>query len=692
MNAEVEYSFLKLMQGRVDRIFLPDVAVQVLAASHQTTDEGDEADRLEENEEEHEDPWSFLTVKDLLQQLPILPFEEIRMDRATIFREKATGPLRKVTVSGLMTSRQGELSGRLSFQGSSTVSYGLTLAGSSASSWSATLVSHRFQTVPIISYESSAHSIGSHIQIKGKLEVNVRELAPFIALLVPIGPDLEKVTGQITIQWAGTAAPDASLASLWRDSRTRVEGDVRVYLTLPALMGIAKDIAMTYQGTFAGNATEIVWTLTQGSPLAATISNQTVLLPPAFKNAVPRGDQSLRLEHVQPLEGTFYWSESPMRMVVTGPLRLTYGQAPGTLLVELEASYAEWVGWDLSMVEGAYHITGALPQGIAEGMAPYETSVDVQGHLKVKQAKVQGTMLAPSFIRVRGIDHAMAAISNATFQLQDSVAFQCETVIVRCHGGPAVVGVRLPSFRVMGREVFVGQADLTLQRAEWAGSLWQVQGKVVLQAVSPIWAPWRVPATDWKVSFVASQGGIKADLHVGAPFYENFVTAQIDQPLPAGEGMLHATIGPIDFDGADHRLSRLMTRVSWPVELIEGRLTSTVDALWVGGWGVQSQQFRVMSATATVAAEKLSGRYEGYVFKNANTTVTMRANGLGSVFTVEPAHVTVGVVGSGVEVTNLSLKIGGKWNIFEGEPLIELSDVRCHAFGGTITSDGWAWD
>jgi hypothetical protein len=688
---EIQYSLPKLVRGHVDSVILPDVAVQVLTTHRQSADEAGDVTESEEDADD-ELPWSFLTVNDLLRRLPILPFDELRLDRVSIFREKATGPLRKVTISGSVRYREGEVNGHLSFQGQNTVSYGLTISGSSASTWSAVLVSQRLHTVPIVSWESQAHSSGEQIQVKGRLDVNVREFAPFIALLVPIGPDLGKVTGRVTVYWVGTAAADTALTTLWRDPRTRLEGGVTASITLPALKGIARDIAVAYQGTFTGNATEVVWTLAPGVPLEATINSQTLFFHEVLRNIVPRGDQPIRIEHSQPLHGAVYWSESPVRTVMASPVRVRYGRTPESLVVEAEASRAEWKGGELSTLEGTYRVSGSLPRTVAETLFAHEVSADIQGSLRIKRGRVQGTVSSSSSLKVGQIEREALFIPNATFQWHDSFSVQCEVAAFRCSGGPATVGVRIPSLRVMGREVHVAQGLLTLQLAEVAGRSWHTQGKFSLQGVSPNLLPWKVQPTDWNVRFLANQAGIKADLHIETPFQDRLVFAEIDQPLMTGEGMLHATIGPVDFDGTEHKLGNLVTKMPWPLEFVEGRMTSTLDVLWVGGWGDRREEFRVMSGSGTVVAEKLSGRYEDYVFKNANTMVTIRAGGPNSAVTVEPAQVSVASIRSGVEITNCSARIGGAWRLAHASPTLELSNVRCEAFGGSITSDGWVVD
>ena len=249
-DAEIGYDLSQLLQGRVTRIVLRDAAIHVLTVQSTEPTVQDEKDR--DQLDDAESPWRLLTAGDLLRSLPILPFDELQLDHLTIFREQATGPLRRVTIDGSLTYSGREVDGHLVFRGRDTASYDLAVVGHSASTWSVTLASQRPQAAPIVSWQSQAHPNGSQIQVKGRLQINVQELAPFIALLVPIGPELERVTGEVAIDWAGIAAAEAALSSLWEDEHTHLDGNMRVNVTLPALKGVAKDIAVAYEGRFGG--------------------------------------------------------------------------------------------------------------------------------------------------------------------------------------------------------------------------------------------------------------------------------------------------------------------------------------------------------------------------------------------------------------------------------------------------------
>ncbi|MGQ0665685.1 MAG: YdbH domain-containing protein [Nitrospiraceae bacterium] len=691
-DVEVRYRVTQLVQGRVGRVTLPYVAVQILNVPRSGS--GEEGGGTGDQTETDDSPWTLLTAGDLLRSLPILPLDEFRLDRVTIFREQATGPLRKVTIAGTVRYREGEIEGYLSFQGHDTASYGLSVKGQSASTWSATLVSQRAQASPIVSWQSEAHHEGAQIQGNGQLEVNVRELAPFIALLVPIGPEVGKVTGHVAIHWAGTAPAEATLTSLWRDSRAHLEGNVQVNIILPALRGVAKDIAVAYEGTFRGNAMQVEWTLAPGVLLSATVNAQPRILPipEAVRKLLPRGDQPFRIENQKPVQGTLYWAETPVRMIAEGPLHMTYGFPQGLLVAEFETSHAEGVGRELVLAEGTYHVEGMLPKGLAELLSAREAMGEFRGTATLARTHVQGVLFPSSFVTAKQVEQGAAVVSSVTLHLAEALPLQCELATAHCSAGPVTAAIRVPAMRIMGRDVRVTQGTLRVQQAEKIGTSWNVQGALEMDGVVLDLAPWGVPATDWKVKFVVNQAGISAGLHVDAPLRKRLVDAKIEQPLSAVQGRLHATIGPVVFDGAERRLSKLLTGLPVSMDLSDGQVTAIADAAWSGGIADSPEGFQVTSGTAKVVAEKLSGQYQDYVVKGLSTTMELRARGLESIATTQPATVTIASVQTGIEAANLSTMFQGTWKLADRLPVFEVKDFRCEVFGGAVSSPGLVVD
>ncbi|MGQ0695565.1 MAG: intermembrane phospholipid transport protein YdbH family protein [Nitrospiraceae bacterium] len=687
-DGEIRYRATELIRGRVDQVSLPYVDVQILNASQ--SGPSDEDGIVQSRPGSDKAPSTMLTAGDLLRSLPILPFGELHLERVTIFREQATGPMRKVTISGVVAQRDGGLGGHLSFQGRDTASYGLTVTGHSASTWSATLVSQRPDASPIVSWQSQAHHDGSQIQVKGHIEVDVRELAPFIALLVPIGPELGKVTGHVAVSWAGTAAAEAALASLWEDSRTRLDGTMQVNVTLPALKGVAKDVAVVYEGTFAGNAKQMGWTLAPGVLLSATVNAQPRILPipEAVRRILPHGDQPVRIENVKPVQGTLYWAETPVRVIAEGPLHVTYGLTRGPLVAEFETSRVEGVGSELVLAEGTYRIEGVLPKAVSDLLAAREATGGFRGTVRLARTQVKGVLLPSSSLTAKQIEQGTAVVSSATLQLAEALPVHCNLAVAHCSAGPTTVTIQVPALSVMGRSGRIAQGTLRVQKAETTGTLWNAQGALVVEGVALDLAPWGVPATDWTVKFVANQAGVKVELQGDAPAGEGLVTARIEQLLSGAQGVLHGTIGPVVFDGAERRLSKMLMGLPMSTDLTDGQLTATVDASWSGGIGDSARGFQVTSGTAKVVADKLSGHYRDFVIQGLSTTIALRAQGLESIATVQPAPLTIASVQTGVEVTDLATMLHMTWTMPNGLALIEVKDFRCEVFGGTVTSPG----
>jgi len=683
-DAEIRYEVSQLFQGRVSQIVLRDAAIHVLNVQSTATEDGRDTDQSDDQES----PWRLLTAGDLLRSLPILPFDELQLDHLTIFREQATGPLRRVTIDGRLTYSGGEVGGHLAFRGRDTGSYGLVVVGHSASTWSMTLAAQRPQAAPIVSWRSQAQPDGLQIQVNGSLHVNVQELAPFIALLVPIGPELERVTGEVAIDWAGMAAAEATLSSLWEDKRTHLDGNMRVNVTLPALKGVAKDIAVAYEGRFGGNAALAEWAMSPGVLLTATINTQPRIIPEAVRVILPHGDQPVRIENKKPVQGTLYWKETPIRTVAQGPLHVTYGRTPGPLVAEFETTRAESLGNELVLAEGAYHLEGILPKAITEPLSAKEAIGGVQGTVKLARTYVRGVLLPPSSITAKQIGQGSTFISSVTLNLSEPLTVECDLTAIHCHGGAMIATVRAPTMRISGRNIRITQGVLRIQEAKTTRAAWATQGTLSVAGVGAEPGSWWPPTSDWVVKFSADQGGIKADLRVDTPMHEGFVKARIEQPLQTAQGVVHGVIGPLTFNGTDRRLSKMIMGLPPSTDLIDGMFTAIVDASWSRGSRDRVNVMNEVSGTAKVVAEKLSGHYYDYRVKGLSTTMVLHSQGLESIVMTQPASIFVAAVQSGVDVTNLVTSYQIKWRMADELPIIEMRDFQCEVFGGTVSNPG----
>lgn len=684
MNTEIQYDLSQLLQGRTSRIVLRDATIQVLNTP--STNPFQENERSTEEVDNDPSPLSLITAGDLLRSLPILPFDELQLDHLSLFREQATGPLRKVTIVGSLTHSGGELGGHLSFRGLDTASYGLVVVGNSASTWSAILASQRPHASPIVAWQSQAHPSGAQIQIDGRLRVNVQELAPFIALLVPIGPELEKVTGHIAIDWSGKADVDTTLDSLDQDVQTHLAGNIRVNATLPGLKGVAKDIALAYEGTFEGNASRLEWEMSPGVLLTATVNTQPRIIPEMIRFLLPHGDQPIQMKNKQPVQGTLYWRETPVRMIAQGPLNVSYGQATGPVVAQFQTTRAEGVGRELVLVEGAYDLEGDLPTAVTEMLSAKEAVGGVRGTVKLSRTQVEGVLLPESSVTVKQVGKGATHIPGLMVRLSEPMAVECNLKALHCSGGPMTATVQAPALRISGRNVHTTQGLLRLEHIKTRESEWQTQGTFSVDGVSLDSNSWALSPSMWSLAFTADQVGIKADLRVDLPARAEVITARILQPLQGKQGTLHGMVGPFTFNSAEDRLSKLVMGLPPSTDVVDGTFSVTVDASWSGGLGGSTSGMSMTSAVAEVVSQQLSGYYSGYVVKGLSTRMTLRMDGPDSVAMREPASISATSIRSGVDISNLGALYQIRWRFTDELPVIDIKDFQCDVLGGKVTA------
>ncbi len=687
MNTEIQYDLSQLLQGRASRIVLRDATIQVLNTP--STNPFNKEKKPSEEFDNNPSPFSLLTAGDLLRSLPIVPFDELRLDHLSLFREQATGPLRRVTIVGSLTYSGREVGGHVSFRGLDTASYGLVVVGHSASTWSAILAPQRPESPPIVAWQSQAHPSGEQIQINGRLQVNVQELAPFIALLVPIGPELEKVTGRIVIDWAGKADTDTPLDALDQDAQTHLAGSIRVNVTLPGLKGVAKDIAVAYEGVFEGNASRLEWVMSPGVLLTATVNTQPRIIPDMIRLMLPDGDQPVQMENKQPVHGTVYGRETPVRMIVQGPLDVSYGQATGPVVAQFQTARAEGVGHELVLVEGAYGLEGALPKAITDMFPAKEAVGGVRGTVKLSKTQVEGVLFPESSVTVKQIGNGTTHIPGLILQLSEPMTVTCNLMKpLHCNGGPMTATVQAPTVRIGGRHLHTRQGLLRVEHVNTRGSEWQTQGTFSVDGVRLDSSSWAFSQTMWSLAFVADHAGLTADLHVDLPARAEVITARIQQPLLGKRGTLHGMIGPVTFNNTEGRLSKLVMGLPPSTDVVDGTFSVTVDASWSGGLGGATSGINLTSAAAEVVSQRLSGHYSGYAVKGLSTRMALRMDGPDSVAMVELASISAISIRSGIDISNLGARYQIRWRFLDEWPVIDIQDFQCDVLGGTVTTPG----
>lgn len=685
-NVQVQYRLADLLRGRVSRVVLPYLAIQML--NDLKLSPGGGQAKVDVVDEVRGSPWNVLTAGDLLRRMPVLPFEEVRLEQVTVFREQATGPLRKVAIRGVLEQRDGELGGQLSVQGRETASYILSVTGHSATTWAATLVSQRPQAAPILTWQSAAQARDGQVQVEGKLEINVRELAPFIALAVPIGPELSKVSGQVTVAWTGMAPSSAALITLRESPQSVFQGSFQATVTLPALKGVAKQIAFSSSGHFSGSPARLGWTLDPGVLGTATVNMQPRFVPDLVKALLPRGDQPIRVEQRQPLQGTLYWAESPIRLGVDGPVHVTYGAATGPLMVEVDAARADLIGRDLVAAEGEFHLQGLLPPSLIAGVSVREVRGNLRGRVTLKHHSVEGTLQVPSMVTVKQFQQGGVRVASATMDVAAPIPVHCALESGRCTVGSGMFRLDAQGIRQAGYDVRLTEGVITLESAEFVESSWTTQGSVNLAGVRIEPLPVLIPPSSWQINFGASQAGLKADVRGDLPGREGVVTATVAHSFGTGDGEVGFSLGPLQFDADANSLQTVLPGLPASFDLTAGRLTLSSDVAWAPNRSKDSTSVSFQPGRITVQADQMSATVGGMVIQGIDTTMDFVAHGFEWVGSSRPAVVKVAAVQTGVALTNLAATVDLKWVLSDRWPVIDVKEIQASLFDGFITSPG----
>ncbi|WP_455389382.1 hypothetical protein, partial [Petrachloros mirabilis] len=223
-DSRAEYTLLGLLAGHLDLIVLTDLSVDIRMAQEgrerALSPGGEGSPGVKDSSP------NVVTASDLVQRLPLLPCDELRLGRVKLFREQATGPLQTVVMTGTVKQQSGQLDVEMLLQGTDTIPYELRVIGQSAGDMTLQLRAAQPKALPFVLLRSESVRNESQVQLKGVAEVNVQELAPFIALVLPVGSEWRQVAGNVTVHWTGKAALNVPVDALWKDAGTAFQASV----------------------------------------------------------------------------------------------------------------------------------------------------------------------------------------------------------------------------------------------------------------------------------------------------------------------------------------------------------------------------------------------------------------------------------------------------------------------------------
>jgi len=682
-GVEVKYSLVGLLTGRLDQVQLPDVTVALVAAV--PPDLPSASTEVGRGPGQSFSPLNTVTVSDLVQGLPMLPFDELRLGRLRVLREQATGPLREVMVAGTVRQQGEGLLAELTFQGNETQAYVLRLSELATRITSIQLGTRSPSSTPILSWRSEAVAGEVQSELRGMFDVNVQELAPFLALILPMGSEWEQVTGRIQAKWAGTASSTVALASVWRDPGTRVLGTLQVGVKFPELKGIGKKLAIALSAKFSGNPAQLQWSIDPGTIVAMDIESSRMALLESFRAFLPAGTQSFRIESAQGVSGELRWSGSPPLLTAEGPVTLSYDSSTDPVHAELILAHLAFRGRLIETGEGRFEIVGSLPSAIIERLPLQRVTGNIEGRLSLNDREIRGALLPSSALAVTRFQHGVISVARGMMELSEALPFRFIMATDEWKAGPSTVALRVPEIRLAGLEILLRQA--TVRMEEGGGSLrsWKGRGTATIQGLTVGRSAGRSIPADLSVRLAADPAMVTADIQSNTQDRLVTLDAQAEHSLATGRGRFHGTVGPVSFDRTEVRLRRLWSPWSFPVELTGGKAAVTVDLGWEAG---ASDAIAIRSGTGEIVMDNLSGHYREFAFAGLQTNLQVTTRSLDRISTSRPAEIKLASLSRGVEATHVSLTAQAEWNVQDSLPIVEVRDLRGQLLGGIMTSQG----
>jgi len=685
-NAQAEYTLLGLLSGRVDRLTLRQVAIEILTSSaasdldvHRQGAVQDAPDSL----------LNALTAGDVLRRLPFFPWEEVRLEEVKLFREQATGPLRTVVIAGTIKHQGEALMAEMLLQGVDTIPYELRVTGRSPSDMSLQLRASQPAASPFLLWRSQAIPKDTQVHVEGILEVNVRELAPFLALLVPVGPEWQRVDGNVTVHWAGTAAPGVPVSTLLKDPATELHATVQVSALLPELKGYGKDLTVRTTGTLSGNARLIHWTLAAGASVTATVSDGAVKGIEALGALIHNGTQPLRLDNTVDNTGELFWTESPPRFTASGPIRLSYGLQTGPVYAECIVTQIVGRGLVLDHADGRVLVKGSLPSAWDQWLRIKQAAGELQAAVTWTGTMLRATVNPSSSMTFTDFNPGPFRSHGGVFRLEEPLHVDVDFPNKRWSSSQGNLVWRSPRFEAGASHLAMQRVSLRLERAEGSTKTYRAELGVALDGMTFEHRDGHSTPFDLSIQVAANPDVLKADVHTRGRDRPIKLAVQLEHEWSTGRGSAHGALDPVVFDSSTLRLGQLWSPWSFPGDLTGGSLAGSFDWRWTMN---AQQQLHVQGGSADFVVDRVGGRYRDMVLTGINTKLKVGIEGLERIVVSRPAEVTIASIQTGVEVTDLTMTLEGEWDLQEKLPLLEVRNIRCGLLGGMATSQGMRAD
>lgn len=620
---------------------------------------------------------------------PDLPLGRFSIGKATIFREQATGPLRRLTISGMLHKENGVLDGMVTVQGIQGDAYTLQTKISPLGEMKILLDSEKEIADPLLDVESVMNvSDESGLHWQGTMRANLKRATPFLALLMPLGPDLERVNGIVEFQWDGSSRQMESLKGMLHDDSTQLHGVVHANAELPAWGKVSKDIVIKVSGKFDANSTEM------RLDLSPTSSVNAILNPDEFQ--LKELPQFLDINQPEPIhiqlndivQNRISLNQTDPQWSVEGPLQVRYGEESSPIGAEVVFTNASGRLLDPSSTEAKaqFDLWGSLPNFEHQSLQAQDFKWMLQGEMLLHNQVINIRLAEGSSVQTNSIQMNQGRANQATIHINRPLPLSYDWGLQKWNVASTSAQIDLPQIHWRDQIVSVSGIGLQLEEAEGQGEIWRTKGMLKLLGVSTRLQDFLPPTLNIAIGFEANTETLEAGIVVEDVDKNLRAKGRLEHHLQTNRGKLQATLTPDTFSSSTITLSKLIQPWNHPFDLTSGQLGISMACVWQPTTQGDSQDFLITRGDITIALKKISGYYKNVLIEDVNTTINIIANDPKNFATLTPATVSVGNINAGVEITNSTFEVNIRLGEGDTLPTFDFENFSANVFGGQISS------
>ena len=671
----VTFTFLipELLKGTVDHIIIGGIELE----STPHTREGTQSAPSSTN---------TLTANDLFFSIPHLPFQQLRLERASIHRPQNPEPFRELQLSGTLSSHRGTLEGTFSMEGPQFPLYNLEISGTSTGEVSLLLQSFRPSPTQVIRLNTSIMKIEKNTGIQGSITTNLSQLSSFASLLVPIDPDLQRLTGSLKAEWHAVIPQEAALDSDMSNRVEVIDGNVDLQITLPRWKSMGSDISATVKGNFAFTDGRLTWTLAEQSRAAANVNLARVDLPEEVRSYIPLTYQPLLIELPQQVTGQVHTIAQPPELTLTGQVRTKL--AIKELPLDLELSLMALAGTLPSDFtgQGNFQLSGTLPNIIHDTVSIKQSAFSLSGQAALDEERFLFRIDSGSFLEAMSVEQEELSIPrlNLAFQKPISARYQLHEQSWKVE--PTLIQLQMPDLAWEDTDLSFDGGKLILDVVKGNSNTWKAIGElIVLQAGTTMKVKdYSIPETNWKVRFSGSPSTIRLQFLTQSTDKLISIFGQSFVDIAGNKGWGQLKSAPLIFGPSAFLLNDFFQPWPYPIDIIDGEASASARFSWAPDPDSDDTGPAMKNAELQIDLQHLTGHYEKIILDDVTTTITL--SGLDPWSMPKPAILTIKEIRSGLVANDIAINFQARQTPASSFPLLDIPNISLHILGGQITS------